>query len=70
MLLPNYSICKDKCDKGFAYGPFLEAPFDTYHVSPIGVATGKYSDKKRLIMDLSAPHNDLKHCFSYVDNEM
>ena len=43
-------LLKDGCDKGYAYGPFL-----------IGVATGKYSDKKRLIINLSAPHNDLKH---------
>ena len=56
-------LLKDECDKGFVYGPFLEAPFDTYRISPIGVATGKYSDKKCLIIDLSAPYNDLKHCF-------
>ena len=48
-------LFKDECDKGYAYGTFLEAPFDTYHISPIGVATGKYSDKKCLIIDLSAP---------------
>ena len=29
-----------------------------YRVNPIGVAEGKYSNKKRLIVDLSAPHND------------
>ena len=52
--LPNYSKMSVT---------FLEAPFDTYHISPIGVATGKYSDKKCLIIDLSAPYNDLKHCF-------
>lgn len=54
-------LLKDECDKGYAYGPFPEAPFDTYRISPIGVATGKYSDKKRLIIDLSAPRNDQKH---------
>jgi hypothetical protein len=32
--------------------------FDNYRVSPIGVAEGKYSKKKRLILDLSAPNND------------
>ena len=26
--------------------------------NPIGVAEGKYSQKKRLIVDMSAPHND------------
>ncbi|XP_046891922.1 uncharacterized protein LOC124477894 [Hypomesus transpacificus] len=38
-------------------GPFLAPPFAPYRVSPIGVATRKYSGKKRLIIDLSAPHD-------------
>jgi hypothetical protein len=38
--------------KGFIYGPFTQPPFDNYRVSPIGVAEGKYSKKKRLILDL------------------
>ena len=38
--------------------PFTQPPFDNYRVSPIGVAEGKYSKKKRLILDLLAPHND------------
>ena len=33
-------------------------PFNIYRTNPIGVAEGKYSKKKRLIVDLSAPHND------------
>jgi hypothetical protein len=44
--------------KGFIYGPFTQPPFDNYRVSPIGVAEGKYSKKKRLILDLFSPHND------------
>jgi hypothetical protein len=44
--------------KGFIYGPFTQPPIDNYRVSPIGVAEGKYSKKKRLILDLFAPHND------------
>ena len=35
-------------------------------VSPIGVAEGKYSKKKRLILDLSSPHNNSEH-FSIND---
>ena len=38
-------------------GPFSKSPFSLFRVSPIGVATRKYSGKKRLIVDLSAPHN-------------
>ena len=44
--------------KGFLLGPFIKPPFEVYRVSPIGVAEGKYSKKKRLIVDLSAPHSD------------
>ena len=40
----------------FMMGPFDKPPFDSYRISPIGVATRKYSGKKRLIIDLSSPH--------------
>ncbi|KAL2096688.1 hypothetical protein ACEWY4_008836 [Coilia grayii] len=40
-------------------GPFPAPPFPTFRINPIGVATRKYSGKKRLIVDLSAPHNSL-----------
>ncbi|XP_062404751.1 uncharacterized protein LOC134095317 [Sardina pilchardus] len=42
---------------GFMIGPFSEPPFSNFRINPIGVATRKYSGKKRLIVDLSAPHN-------------
>lgn len=51
-------LIKKELDNGFAYGPFTVLPFTNYRVSPLGVAEGKYSFKKRLILDLSAPHND------------
>ena len=54
-------LIASECDKGFLLGPFESPPFDTYRVSPIGVATGKYSNKKRLIVDLSAPHDNISH---------
>ncbi|XP_065145726.1 uncharacterized protein [Paramisgurnus dabryanus] len=37
-------------------GPFKEPPFSLFRISPIGIATRKYSGKKRLIIDLSSPH--------------
>ncbi|KAK7938714.1 hypothetical protein WMY93_002040 [Mugilogobius chulae] len=37
-------------------GPFKHPPFETFRISPIGVATRKYSAKKHLITDLSSPH--------------
>lgn len=48
--------------KGFLAGPFSSPPFSTYRVSPIGIAEGKYTKKKRLIVDLSSPHNSKNHC--------
>jgi len=47
--------------KGYLVGPFQKPPFSTFRVSPLGVAEGTYSGKKRLIVDLSAPHNNDKH---------
>lgn len=43
--------------KGFMIGPLSKSLFSIFRVSPIGVATRKYSNKKRLIIDLSAPHD-------------
>ncbi len=42
---------------GFMIGPFDEPPFKIFRISPIGIATRKFSGKKRLIIDLSSPHN-------------
>ncbi len=39
--------------KGFIYGLFNNPPFPVFC---IGIATWKYSGKKRLIIDLSSPH--------------
>ncbi|XP_034562822.1 uncharacterized protein LOC117829305 [Notolabrus celidotus] len=44
-------------EKGYMLGPFSNSPFSVFRISPIGVATRKYSRKKRLIVDLSAPRN-------------
>ena len=48
-------LIEKECQHGFLYGPFEKPPFDNYRVSPLGLATGKYSGKKRLIVDLSSP---------------
>ena len=44
-------------EKGYMIGPFDKAPYSNYRINPIGVATRKYSGKKRLIVDLSSPHH-------------
>ena len=55
------AIVKDlidkECEKGFLSGPYKIPPFKKYRVSPLGLAEWKYSKKKRLILDLSAPHD-------------
>ena len=54
-------LIKQECEKGYLYGPFDQPPFENYRVSPLGLAIGKYSGKKRLIVDLSSPHDDPLH---------
>jgi hypothetical protein len=44
-------LLQKELNNGFIYGPFCKPPFEHYRVSPLGVATGKYSQKKRLILD-------------------
>ncbi|CAC5375572.1 unnamed protein product [Mytilus coruscus] len=54
-------LVDDELRKGYLIGPFTKPLFDTYRISPIGIVEGKYSKKKRLILDLSAPHNNDEH---------
>ncbi len=51
------NLIKKEVDSGFMIGPFDAPHFPVFRISPIGVATRKFSGKKRLIIDLSAPHN-------------
>ena len=55
------NIIKEEVEKGYLLGPFQEPPFDSYRTSPVGIAQHKYSGKKRLIVDLSAPHDLPEH---------
>ncbi len=50
-------LIKKEMDANFMIGPFSVPPFNVFRVSPIGIATRKCSGKKRLIIDLSSPHN-------------
>jgi hypothetical protein len=54
-------LIEKEVQKGFLSGPHDKLPFDSYRVSPIGIAEGKYSHKKRLIVDLSSPHDSEIH---------
>lgn len=51
-------LIESEVSKGYLCGPFKSIPFKHFRINPIGVAEGKYSKKKRLIVDLSAPHED------------
>ena len=52
------SCLDSEVNKGYMIGPFQTPPFDCYRTSPLGLAERKYSDKKRLILDLSAPYDN------------
>ena len=54
-------LLQEEIDKGFIRGPFSKPPFKQYRVSPLGIATHKYSKKQRLILDLSSSHNNDEH---------
>ena len=51
------AFLQSEVDKGYMIGPFAE-PHDCYRTSPLGLAERKYSSKKQLILDLSAPHDN------------
>ena len=62
-------LIQSEIEKGYLLGPFKKAPFETYRISPIGIAEGKYSKKKRLIVDLSAPY-DNENIPSIIDKDL
>ena len=51
-------LIQTEITKGYLCGPYTYIPYKHYRIYPIGIAEGKYSKKKRLIIDLSAPHED------------
>ncbi len=55
------ALISSELSKGFLIGPYSQSPFHLHRINPIGVVQGKYSLKHRLIVDLSAPHNDPEH---------
>nr|XP_040033418.1 uncharacterized protein LOC120819784 [Gasterosteus aculeatus aculeatus] len=50
------NLIKEEVRRKYIVGPFKAAPYSVFRTNPVGIATGKYSGKKRLILDLSAPH--------------
>ena len=64
-------LIENEVNKGYLLGPFKDSPFGIFRVSPIGIAEGKYSKKKRLIVDLSAPyeHSSVISINDLIDKE-
>ena len=54
-------LLKKEVDKGFVIGPFDSPIFPNFRINPLGVAVRTFSDKKRLIVDFSAPHDNKLH---------
>lgn len=52
------TLIDNELKKGYLIGPYDDIPYDHFRINPIGLAEHKYSKKKRLIVDLSAPHQD------------
>ena len=48
-------LLDQECKKGFLHGSFSEPPFESYRVSPLGLAIGKYSGKKEAYCWLILP---------------
>ena len=43
-------LIDQECKKGYLYGPFNEPPFESYRVSPLGLAIGKFSGTRGLLL--------------------
>ncbi|XP_045160892.2 uncharacterized protein LOC123525806 [Mercenaria mercenaria] len=64
-------LLETELNNEFIEGPYQSPPFEKYRISPLGIAERKYSGKKRLIVDLSAPHNSqCPSINSLIDKEM
>lgn len=51
------ALLEKEVNKGYVIGPFSSPPFSPFRVNSLGVATQKFSGKKRLIFDMSSPHS-------------
>lgn len=61
---------KSEVDNGYVCGPFDQIPFSICRINPLGLSIGKYSGKPRLILDLSAPHNETEDSINeLIDKE-
>lgn len=54
-------LIETELNKGYIIGPYDTIPYSQYRINPVGIAVGKYSGKKRLIVDMSAPHDNDTH---------
>ena len=54
-------LLETELERGYVIGPFANIPYKNYRISLLGIAESKYSKKKRLFMDMSAPHDNDCH---------
>lgn len=52
-------LLQKEIEKGYVIGPFQTPPFNVYRINPISLAQKKYTEKYRLVVDLSAPHDNV-----------
>lgn len=62
---------KERVRKGFVRWTLKKLEFSKYRVSPLGLATGKYSGKKRLILNLNSryAHEEIESVNNLDDKE-
>ena len=70
----NESVAQElisyELEKGYLLGPFETPPFKQYRINPISIAEAKYSKKQRLVVDLSAPHDERDSLNDLIDKEL
>jgi hypothetical protein len=57
-------------ERGYVIGPYKNPPFPIHRINPISIAEGKYSKKKRLVVDLSVPHDSGDSLNDLIDKEL
>ena len=54
-------LIETELNKGYIIGPYDTNPYSQSRINPVGIAVGKYSGKKRPIVDMSTPHDNDIH---------
>lgn len=63
------TLLQSELGREYIINPFTEPPFMIRRVSPIGLVKGKFSNKLRLVYDLSAPRSYIPSLTSLIPSE-